>query len=101
MHNNLFYCICLNLAYYIRYSRMVSQILFIALTLAAIVLFSYNLKKVIRNIRLGKAANRTDQPGKRLMTMLKVALGQTKMFFRPIPAFLHLIVYAGFVIINI
>lgn len=33
--------------------------------------------------------------------MLKVALGQTKMFFRPIPALLHLIVYAGFVIINI
>lgn len=80
---------------------MVSQILFIVLTLAAIALFSFNVKKVIRNIRLGKAANRSDQPQKRFMTMLKVALGQTKMFFRPIPAFLHLIVYAGFVIINI
>ncbi|ACU02969.1 4Fe-4S dicluster domain-containing protein [Pedobacter heparinus] len=80
---------------------MVSQILFIVITLAAIALFSYNLKKVIRNIRLGRAANRSDQPQKRMMTMLKVAFGQTKMFFRPIPAFLHLIVYAGFVIINI
>ncbi|WP_316814046.1 4Fe-4S dicluster domain-containing protein [Pedobacter heparinus] len=80
---------------------MVSQILFIVITLAAIALFSYNVKKVIRNIRLGKAANRSDQPQKRLMTMLKVAFGQTKMFFRPVPAILHLIVYAGFVIINI
>ncbi|WP_316794532.1 4Fe-4S dicluster domain-containing protein [Pedobacter frigoris] len=80
---------------------MVSQILFIAITLAAIAFFSYNLKKVIRNIRLGRAANRTDQPQKRVMTMLKVAFGQTKMFFRPIPAFLHFIVYAGFVIINL
>ncbi|MBB5440665.1 heterodisulfide reductase subunit C [Pedobacter sp. AK017] len=80
---------------------MVSQILFIVITLAAIALFSYNLKKVIRNIRLGRAANRSDQPQKRMMTMLKVAFGQTKMFFRPVPAFLHLIVYAGFVIINI
>lgn len=80
---------------------MVSQILFIVITLAAIALFIYNLKKVIRNIRLGKAVNRSDQPQKRMMTMLKVAFGQTKMFFRPIPAFLHLIVYAGFVIINI
>ncbi|MBE9602874.1 4Fe-4S dicluster domain-containing protein [Pedobacter sp. MC2016-24] len=80
---------------------MVSQILFIALLLAAIAFFSFNVKKVIRNIRLGKAANRSDQPQKRLMTMVKVALGQTKMFFRPVPAFLHLIVYAGFVIINI
>ncbi|TKC07138.1 4Fe-4S dicluster domain-containing protein [Pedobacter frigoris] len=80
---------------------MVSQILFIAITLAAIAFFSYNLKKVIRNIRLGRAANRTDQPQKRIMTMLKVAFGQTKMFFRPVPAFLHFIVYAGFVIINL
>ncbi len=80
---------------------MVSQILFIVITLAAVAMFSFNLKKVIRNIRFGKAADRSDQPQKRLMTMLKVAFGQTKMFFRPIPAFLHLIVYAGFVIINL
>lgn len=33
--------------------------------------------------------------------MLKVAFGQTKMFFRPIPATLHFVVYAGFVIINL
>ncbi len=80
---------------------MVSQILFIAITIAAIALFSYNLKKVIRNIRLGKAANRSDQPAKRWMTMVKIALGQTKMFFRPVPAILHLFVYVGFVIINL
>lgn len=80
---------------------MIAQILFIAIIIAAIALFSYNAKKVIRNIRLGKSVNRTDQPQKRLMTMIKVAFGQTKMFFRPIPAFLHFFVYAGFVIINL
>ena len=80
---------------------MASQIIFIAITVAAIALFGYNLKKVIRNIRLGKATDRNDQPQKRVLTMLKVAFGQTKMFFRPIPAILHLVVYAGFVIINI
>lgn len=80
---------------------MMSQILFIVITVAAVALFSFNVKKVIRNIRFGRAENRSDQPKKRLMTMLKVAFGQTKMFFRPIPAFLHFIVYAGFVIINL
>ncbi len=80
---------------------MVSQIIFIALTIVAIALFSYNIKKVIRNIRIGKTADRTDQPQKRFITMLKVAFGQTKMFFRPIPATLHFVVYAGFVIINL
>ncbi|MCX2479065.1 4Fe-4S dicluster domain-containing protein [Pedobacter sp. MC2016-15] len=80
---------------------MISQILFIALTIAAIAFFSINLKKVIRNIRLGRPADRSDQPAKRLTTMLKVAFGQTKMVVRPIPAALHFIVYVGFVIINI
>ena len=80
---------------------MISQILFIAITIAAIALFSFNLKKVIRNIKLGRPADRSDQPAKRLMTMVKVALGQTKMVVRPIPAALHFVVYIGFVIINI
>jgi heterodisulfide reductase subunit C len=80
---------------------MISQILFIALTIAAIAFFSFNLKKVIRNIKLGRPADRSDQPSKRLATMLKVAFGQTKMVVRPIPAALHFVVYAGFVIINI
>ncbi|KQR70692.1 4Fe-4S dicluster domain-containing protein [Pedobacter sp. Leaf176] len=80
---------------------MVSQILFLLLTLAAIALFTVNSRKIIRNIRLGKAINHYDQPQKRLMTMLRVAFGQSKMVVRPIPAFLHFFVYVGFVIINI
>lgn len=80
---------------------MVAQIIFLVLTLAAIALFSFNLRKIIRNIRLGKSANRNDQPQKRLMTMIRVAFGQSKMVVRPIPALLHFFVYVGFVIINI
>jgi len=80
---------------------MISQILFIAICIAAIALFSINLKKIIRNIRLGRDADRSDQPQKRLMTMLRVAFGQSKMVKRPIPAILHAFVYVGFVIINI
>jgi len=80
---------------------MVLQILFIALVVAAIALFSFNFKKVIRNIKLGRPADRFDQPGQRLVTMLKVAFGQTKMVVRPIPAILHFFVYSGFIIINL
>jgi ferredoxin len=35
------------------------------------------------------------------MTMLRVAFGQTKMFRRPVPAVMHFLIYAGFLIINI
>src|SRR5690606_183449 len=37
----------------------------------------------------------------RWAVMTRVALGQSKMVVRPIAGFLHIIVYAGFVIINI
>lgn len=80
---------------------MASQILFFLLCALSIGLFTINLRKVIRNINLGKPANRSDQAAKRWSTMLKVAFGQTKMTARPIAFLLHLVVYLGFVIINI
>ncbi|HET6226223.1 MAG TPA: Fe-S oxidoreductase, partial [Bacteroidia bacterium] len=80
---------------------MVSSILFILLLGGGIVLFTLNVRKVIRNIRLGKEVDRTDQPAKRWNVMARVALGQSKMVTRPIPAILHIFVYVGFVIINI
>ena len=80
---------------------MVAQIIFVLLVVAGTALFAFNARKVIRNIKLGKAANRSDKPQERLMTMLKVAFGQTKMAVRPVPFLLHLVVYLGFVIINL
>lgn len=80
---------------------MISQLLFAVVFIGAILLFYRNASKIYRNIRLGKAINRFDNPGVRLKTMLLVAFGQQKMFKRPVPALLHLFVYAGFCIINI
>src|SRR5690606_26128657 len=80
---------------------MISQLIFAILFIGAIVLFTINARKIIRNIKLGRKESRNDQPAERLRTMLLVAFGQRKMFKRPIPALLHLFVYLGFVIINI
>src|SRR5690554_3736333 len=80
---------------------MIAQIIFGILLLAAVGLAGYNARKIIRNIRLGRAESRNDQPALRWKTMLLVAFGQKKMFKRPFAALLHLFVYLGFVIINI
>lgn len=80
---------------------MISQILFAFLLIAATLLFSRNAYKIYRNIKLGKNINRFDNPSERLRIMLLVAFGQKKMFKNTIPALLHLLVYVGFVIINI
>jgi len=63
--------------------------------------FAMNIRKLLRNIRLGKEVNRTDNKPQRLKNMLMIALGQSKMVKRPFSGFLHIIVYAGFIIINI
>lgn len=63
--------------------------------------FVTNVRKLLRNIRLGKDINRTDNKSARLKNMLKIAFGQSKMVRRPISGLLHLVVYIGFIIINI
>lgn len=77
------------------------NILFIILLGTGLGLFAKSLGKIRRNIMLGKAINRTDRPQERWGTMIRVALGQSKMRARPVAGFLHLLVYVGFIIINL
>lgn len=63
--------------------------------------FYFNIKKIFRNINLGIDVNRKDNPKQRLINMAKIALGQSKMVKKPVAGLLHVIVYVGFVIINI
>jgi ferredoxin len=77
------------------------QILFLLISIAAIVLFTIKIKQIIRNIRLGREQDISDQPGRRWKNVLLLAFGQKKMFRNPLVAVLHFFVYAGFIIINI
>lgn len=80
---------------------MISSIIFIVLFLASSAFFIYNAKKVRRNILLGKNIDLTDNRSERMKTMVRVALGQSKMVTRPVSAFMHILVYVGFVLINV
>ncbi len=79
----------------------ISSILFILVLAAAVGLFVRNVRRLVRNIRLGRDEQRNDRPAERWGVMARVALGQSKMVVRPVAGILHIIVYAGFVIINI
>ena len=63
--------------------------------------FVMNILKLIRNIKLGKDIDRSDRKTERWKNMARIALGQSKMVSRPFAGFLHVIVYIGFVVINI
>lgn len=77
------------------------NIVFAIILIAGIGYFSKNVKKVIRNIKLGKDVDVSDNKSERWKNMAMIALGQSKMVRRPISGFLHVVVYVGFIIINI
>lgn len=79
----------------------IDNIAFAILLIIGIGFFVKNSKKIVRNIKLGKNIDRSDLPKERFQNMLKIAFGQSKMVKRPIAGVLHIIVYAGFIIINI
>ena len=78
-----------------------SNILFGILFFVLVGLFVRNIRRIIRNIKLGGPANRSDQPKKRWLHMARIALGQSKMVRKPLSGLLHVIVYVGFIVINI
>ncbi len=81
--------------------QIIAQILFVISLIAGIGFFARNIKRLIRNIKLGREIDRSDNGGERFAKMARIAFGQSKMVRKPIAGFLHVIVYLGFVIINI
>jgi heterodisulfide reductase subunit C len=77
------------------------NIAFAVLFFALVGLFTKNVRRIIRNIKLGNAAYRSDQPKKRWLHMARIAFGQSKMVRKPLSGALHVIVYLGFIVINI
>ncbi len=77
------------------------NIIFAIVLIVGVGFFVKNVKKIIRNIKLGQNVNRTDNPVARWKNMALIALGQKKMFTRPIPAILHFALYAAFIITQI
>ncbi|MEH6679285.1 MAG: (Fe-S)-binding protein [Sediminicola sp.] len=77
------------------------NILFAVVLVAGIGFFVKNCKRLVRNIGLGKDVPVNDHKPLRWKNMAKIALGQTKMVVRPVAGLLHIIVYLGFIIINV
>lgn len=77
------------------------NVIFVILLVVGVGFFVKNISKLKRNIFLGKEASLNDNKPQRWKNMAKIALGQTKMVVRPIAGMLHIIVYVGFIIINI
>lgn len=80
---------------------LVQQIAFLITLIAAVFLIRKRALRIRANIFFGKENKISDNPSERWSNVLLVAFGQKKMFKKPLPAFLHLFIYAGFLIINL
>ena len=77
------------------------NIIFALILFSALFLFIRNILLIKRNIQMGRAIDRSDRSSARWYNMIRIAFGQSKMVTKPIAGILHLIVYVGFIIINI
>ena len=75
--------------------------IFALILFCAIFLFRRNILFIKRNIQMGRAIDRSDRTSARWYNMIRIAFGQSKMVTKPIAGILHVVVYVGFIIINI
>ena len=77
------------------------NLLFSVLLIGGVGIFIRNIKRIRRNINLGNEIPLEKNSNLRWKKMLLVAFGQSKMLDRPVVGILHLVVYLGFILINI
>lgn len=81
--------------------HILPQVLFAALLIVGVYFFSKRIAQIRRNILVGKDQDFSDHKTERLKNMLLLAFGQKKMFNNPLVAIMHLVIYIGFIIINL
>jgi ferredoxin len=81
--------------------EIIAQCIFLALLSTGGWLFYKKTALIQRTILLGKSDRIFENKAERWKRVFLLALGQKKMFKNPIVALLHLVIYAGFIIINI
>ncbi len=80
---------------------MTKQVIFAIALLITIGVFSYTVNRLVSFFKLTRPAFPVRDFGKRTRIMLSVALGQTKIFRRPVIGFFHAMVFWGFCVILI
>lgn len=81
--------------------HIAQPILFISAAVIAAFFFLERVGRIYSNIRMGKPEDIPSTTAFRLRNMLLIALGQKKMFKRPVAAMLHLAVYGAFLITQV
>ena len=77
------------------------QIIFLVVLLVTLLVFAYSVRRYIGYFRHTRRGFPVKQIGRRFGVMMEVAIGQTKIFRRPVMGLLHALVFWGFLVILI
>ena len=80
---------------------MAKQIIFLATLLVTLGAFGYTTRRFVQFFKITKGGFPVKEIGRRFGVMMEVAIGQTKIFRRPVMGFLHALVFWGFLVILI
>ena len=80
---------------------MAKQIIFLATLLITLGAFGYTTRRYVQFFKITRGGFPVKQIGRRFGVMMEVAIGQTKIFRRPVLGLLHALVFWGFLVIII
>jgi heterodisulfide reductase subunit C/nitrate reductase gamma subunit len=80
---------------------MTKQIVFLIALLVTLGVFAYTVRRLAGFFRITRSGFPVREIGKRIGVMMEVAIGQTKIFRRPVMGLLHALVFWGFCVILI
>ncbi len=72
--------------------------IFIIVFLAAMSLLAFNLERLLSYLTIGEKENRFDNIGARILNVLKVAIGQSKILRDPVAGLVHVLIFWGFLL---
>ena len=75
------------------------HIIFAVVFVAAMVAIVWNSWRLIKYLQVGKSENRFGDVGKRIGSVLKVAIGQSKLLRDPVAGAVHAMIFWGFLVL--
>jgi Fe-S oxidoreductase/nitrate reductase gamma subunit len=80
---------------------LIKNIIFTFVFISSFGFLTYTLKRIFSYIKLGQNENRFDNPSERINSVVKIALGQSKLLREPAAGFIHVFIFWGFMLFTV
>ncbi len=77
------------------------SIIFILILFSAFTLFTFNIRRLILYLKIGKPEKRAGNVSERLKNVMTIAFGQLKLLREPVAGIMHFLIFWGFVVLLI